>query len=106
MANSWINAAAVFGFELTVATPRAIPPTRPCASAPARLGAKVLYTHDVMAAARGADVLNTDVWASMGQEAEQKEREKAFRGFQINQAVIVRRGAGLHRHALPAGPPR
>jgi ornithine carbamoyltransferase len=67
------------------------------------MGAKVIYTNDVVAAARGADVLNTDVWASMGQEAEQKEREQAFQGFQINMEV-VRAAApeSIVMHCLPA----
>jgi ornithine carbamoyltransferase len=103
MANSWINAAAVFGFELTVATPAGYTPDPAVRERAARLGAKVLYTNDVMAAARGADVLNTDVWASMGQEAEQAERARAFRGFQINQAVIEAAAPDcIVMHCLPA----
>jgi len=103
MANSWINAAAVFGFELRVATPKGYEPDAGVRERAARMGAKVTYTHDVMAAARGADVLNTDVWASMGQEAEQKQREKDFQGFQINLDVV--RAASpecIVMHCLPA----
>jgi ornithine carbamoyltransferase len=103
MANSWINAAAVFGFELTIATPRGYEPDAGVRERAARLGARVLYTNDVMTAARGADVLNTDVWASMGQEAEQKEREQAFLGFQINQAVVQAAAPDcIVMHCLPA----
>ena len=103
MANSWINAAAVFGFELRIATPKGYEPDAGVRERAARMGAKVIYTNDVVAAARGADVLNTDVWASMGQEAEQKEREQAFQGFQINMEV-VRAAApeSIVMHCLPA----
>jgi ornithine carbamoyltransferase len=103
MANSWINAAAVFGFELRVATPRGYEPDADVRERAARLGARVLYTNDVMAAARGADVLNTDVWASMGQETEQKQREQAFQGFQINMDVVrAANPEGIVMHCLPA----
>jgi ornithine carbamoyltransferase len=103
MANSWINAAAVFGFELRVATPKGYEPEASVRERAARMGARVLYTNDVREAARGADVLNTDVWASMGQEAEQKQREQSFQGFQINMGV-VREAAPecIVMHCLPA----
>jgi len=103
MANSWINAAAVFGFELRVATPKGYEPDAAVIERAARLGARIHYTNEPLAAARGADVLNTDVWASMGQEAEQKQRELAFQGFQINMEVV--RAADpecIVMHCLPA----
>jgi ornithine carbamoyltransferase len=103
MANSWINAAAVFGFELRVATPPGYEPDAAVCERAARMGARVLYTNDVTEAARDADVLNTDVWASMGQEAEQKEREQAFQGFQINMDVVRAAAPGcIVMHCLPA----
>ena len=103
MANSWINAAAVFGFELRVATPKGYEPDSAVRERAARLGARVLYTNDVLEAARGADVLNTDVWASMGQEAEQIERQQAFQGFQINMDVVSAADpACIVMHCLPA----
>jgi ornithine carbamoyltransferase len=103
MANSWINAAAVFGFELRVATPKGYEPDAAVCARAAGMGARVLYTTDPYVAARGADVLNTDVWASMGMEAEQKQRERDFQGFQINMDVV--RAADpecLVMHCLPA----
>ena len=106
MANSWINAAAVFGFELRVATPPGYEPDAAVVERAQAAGARIVYTHDPLEAAAGADVLNTDVWASMGQEAEQQEREKAFAGFQIDERDRPRRRPRLHRPALPAGPPR
>ena len=103
MANSWINAAAVFGFELRVATPKGYEPDSAVRERAARLGARVLYTNDVLEAARGADVLNTDVWASMGQEAEQIKRQQAFQGFQINMDVVrAADPACIVMHCLPA----
>lgn len=103
MANSWINAAAVFGFELRVATPAGYRPDPQVMARAEQMGAKVIYTTDPLEAARGAQVLNTDVWASMGQEQEQKEREQAFVGFQINSEVIaVADPECIVLHCLPA----
>jgi len=103
MANSWINAAAVFGFELRVATPKGYEPDAAVVARAKEAGARILYTNDPMEAARGAHVLNTDVWASMGQESEQKEREKAFVGFQINDAVVAAAAPDcIVLHCLPA----
>jgi ornithine carbamoyltransferase len=103
MANSWINAAAVFGFELRVATPRGYEPDTAVMARSAKAGANILYTNDPAEAARGADVLNTDVWASMGQEAEQQIRQKAFQGFQLNDTILSLAAAdSLVMHCLPA----
>ncbi len=103
MANSWINAAAVFGFELRVATPKGYEPHPAVVERARQAGAKILYTHDPAEAARGAHVLNTDVWASMGQEAEQQEREKAFVGFQLNEEIVSLADPGcVVLHCLPA----
>jgi len=103
MANSWINAAAVFGFELRVATPKGYEPDADVLARAADSGARVVCTNDPIEAARGADVLNTDVWASMGQEDEQKERERAFQGFQINGDLIAAADPGcILLHCLPA----
>ena len=103
MANSWINAAAVFGFELQVATPKGYEPAPQVMARAAALGARIRYSNDPLEAARGAQVLNTDVWASMGQEAEQKQREQAFAGFQIDQRVVDAADSGsIVLHCLPA----
>ncbi|WP_305044390.1 ornithine carbamoyltransferase [Geoalkalibacter sp.] len=103
MANSWINAAAVFGFELRVATPGNYRPDAVVMERARKLGARVSYTDSPAEAARGAQVLNTDVWASMGQEAEQKEREIAFQGYQINADLLKSAAADcLVMHCLPA----
>jgi ornithine carbamoyltransferase len=103
MANSWINAAAVFGFELKVATPGGYAPDPAVLDRARQAGAKITCTNDPLEAARGAHVLNTDVWASMGMEAEQKEREKAFAGFQVNSDTLrVADPACIVLHCLPA----
>jgi len=103
MANSWINAAAVFGFELRIATPKGYEPHPTVVERAQKLGANILYTNDPLKAAKGAMVLNTDVWASMGQEQEQKEREKAFVGFQINNDIVAAADPQcVVMHCLPA----
>jgi len=103
MANSWINAASVFGFELRVATPAGYEPDTMVKERAAEAGANIIYTNDPIQAARGADVLNTDVWASMGQEAEQQEREKAFVGYQINMDMVALANPDcVVMHCLPA----
>src|SRR5512139_286564 len=89
MANTWIEAAAIFGFDLTLACPKGyLPNTKVLEWARSRAKSSIVLTDDPKAAAKGADVLNTDVWASMGKESEQKAREKAFAGFQLNAALL------------------
>jgi ornithine carbamoyltransferase len=103
MANSWINAATVFGFELRVATPAGYEPDAMVKERAAEAGANIIYTNDPVEAARGAQVLSTDVWASMGQEAEQQERQKIFTGYQINMELVKLAGPEcLVMHCLPA----
>src|SRR5438034_6143594 len=80
MANSWINAAYVLGFDLTLACPEGYDPDSTILKR-AQAKAKLRVVRDPAEAADKADVVNTDVWASMGQEEEQAEREKAFRGY-------------------------
>src|SRR5437868_3827378 len=72
MANSWINAAYRLGFELTIACPKGYEPADHLLERAVKAGAKVRVLRDPMEAAKGAHVVNTDVWASMGQEEEQK----------------------------------
>jgi len=103
MANSWINAAAVFGFELRVATPEGYMPDAEVMARAKQLGANVLYTESPLEAASGADVLNTDVWASMGQEEEAEQRRQAFTGFQIDgQLLSAAASQAIVLHCLPA----
>ena len=97
---SWIFAAAKLGFELRIAAPKKFQPTTALLK---RTGGKVICTTDVKAAARGADVLYTDVWVSMGKEAESSARLKALKGYQINQSLVkLAKPGALVMHCLPA----
>ncbi|HMB16473.1 MAG TPA: ornithine carbamoyltransferase [Pelovirga sp.] len=103
MVNSWINAAGVFGFELRIATPQGYEPDAGVVEKARQAGARVILTNDPREAASGADILNTDVWASMGQEEEQQIRAKAFSGFQINNELLsIANKEALVMHCLPA----
>ena len=102
MANSWINAAGSLGFELRLACPEGY---RPDAGILARNQAKatILLTSDPREAARGAHVVTTDVWASMGQEAEQEIRAKAFQGYIVDGALMrLADPSAIFLHCLPA----
>ncbi|HEU4993670.1 MAG TPA: ornithine carbamoyltransferase [Gemmatimonadaceae bacterium] len=102
MANSWINAAYRFGFELRIACPEGYEPADHLLER-ARKSANVVITRDPTEAAKGAHVINTDVWASMGQEDEQKQRERAFRGFTVNSALMKKADkSAIFLHCLPA----
>ncbi|MES2359455.1 MAG: ornithine carbamoyltransferase [Gemmatimonadota bacterium] len=102
MANSWINAGYVLGFELSLACPEGYDPDA-ALIARARTRAKVSVVRDPAEAANGADVVTTDVWASMGQEEEQAVRERAFRGFCVDSALMARAAKdAIFLHCLPA----
>jgi ornithine carbamoyltransferase len=103
MANSFIEAALVFGFTLSLACPPGYDPD-PALLAEARAaGAAVTLTRSPKEAVDGAHFVNTDVWASMGQEAEQKAREQAFKGFFVDDALMAAAAPGaLFMHCLPA----
>jgi ornithine carbamoyltransferase len=103
MAHSWIEAAAAFGFELALACPAGYTPDTDIIAKARALGANVTLTENPEDAARGADYLNTDVWASMGQEAEQLRREQAFEGFQLDDRLMALAKPGCKvMHCLPA----
>jgi ornithine carbamoyltransferase len=102
MANSWINAAGSLGFELRLACPEGY---RPNAEILARNQAKtnILLTADPCEAVRGAHVVTTDVWASMGQEQEQETRAKAFQGYIVDAALMrLADPSAIFLHCLPA----
>jgi ornithine carbamoyltransferase len=102
MANSWINAAYRLGFDLTLACPEGYDPD-PAILARAQSHANVKVVRDPAEAASGADVVNTDVWASMGQEQEQAIREKAFKGYIVDDALMSRaQQDAIFLHCLPA----
>ncbi len=104
MANTWIEAAAIFGFELRLACPVGYEPDlRIMAWAKAKAPGLISLTNDPRVAVAGADVINTDVWASMGQEAEQKEREKVFVGYCLNDTLLAyAKPDAIVLHCLPA----
>jgi len=103
MANSWINAAAVLGFKLRVATPEGYRPPAEVVEQARQLGADISYTDDPLKAADGADVLSTDVWASMGQEEEAERRRRAFAGYQLDRRVLdAANREAIVLHCLPA----
>ena len=100
VANSWIFAAAKLGFELRIAAPKKF---QPSAALLKRAGGKIISTEDLQAVAKGADLLYTDVWVSMGKEAEAAERLKILSGYQINQKLVkLARPDALVMHCLPA----
>ncbi|MBM3831684.1 MAG: ornithine carbamoyltransferase [Verrucomicrobia bacterium] len=97
---SWIFAAAKLNFELRIAAPKAY---QPAASLLARAGGKIICMEDLKAAAGGADLFYTDVWVSMGKEAESAERIRHLAGYQINQDLIrLAKPGALVMHCLPA----
>ncbi len=102
MANSWINAAYRLGFELALACPEGYDPPADLLER-ARTTAKVTLTRDPAEAMAGAHVVNTDVWASMGQEEEQKKRVRDFAGFTVDGALMKRASSdAIFLHCLPA----
>lgn len=100
MTRSWIWAAKILKFELTIASPITCQPPADFLKALDYNGLKI--TADPAEAVKGADVINTDVWLSMGQE-NQKEKETEFAGFEVN-ADLLKHAASEHivLHCLPA----
>ena len=100
MCHSYINAARRFDFKLRIGCPKDYQPDEDIvASAPGRIE----IFHDAQVAAQHADLVVTDVWASMGQEEEQQERLQVFSGFQVNQALMQQANKdALFMHCLPA----
>jgi len=100
MCHSYINAARLLDFTLNVACPKGYEPD---AELVKLAGDRVNITDDPKAAAENSDLLVTDVWASMGQEEEQKIREAAFENFQVNEALMkLANNDALFMHCLPA----
>ncbi|MGI0155165.1 MAG: ornithine carbamoyltransferase [Thermoplasmata archaeon] len=105
--HSLLLGAAIAGVDLAVATPPAYRPdpevVRRAGEYARRSGATLSFSFDPRVAARGADALYTDVWVSMGQEAQQAERELAFQGFQINDELLaLAKPDAFVLHDLPA----
>lgn len=103
MAHSWINGAVSFGYKLHIACPEEYSPDEKLLSAARALGAEVSLSNNPAEAAEKADLICTDVWASMGQEKEQVEREKAFIGFCVDDRIMSCASPdALFMHCLPA----
>ncbi len=102
MANSWMNAAYRLGFDLTLACPEGYEPDAAILKR-AQDAANVRVVRDPAEAVEGVDVVNTDVWASMGQEEEQVIREKAFAGYMVDAPLMKRaKPDAIFLHCLPA----
>ena len=104
MANSWIELASVFDFGLTLSCPEGYDPdTTILDEARKRSSQPITILRDPMEAVQDADVINVDVWASMGQEDEQEERIKTFRPYQLNKELLDQAHAdAVVLHCLPA----
>jgi len=106
VANSLLNAFAVLGGELRLATPRSHQPARQVrqrvTALAAASGARIIYTEDPVEAVRGAHFVYTDVWTSMGQEAESALRKALFEPFQVNARLLRHAPDALVMHCLPA----
>ncbi len=104
MANSWIEAASVLGFSLTLACPEGYEPDQEIlAAATARASRPITMVRDPAEAVRDADVINVDVWASMGQEAEQDARLAVFQPYQLNRTLLaLAADDAIVLHCLPA----
>jgi ornithine carbamoyltransferase len=104
VANSWIEAAGLFSLEVRIACPEGYEPDPKLVS---RIGAsgpgRVRVLRSAAEAAQDADVLYTDVWASMGQEAEREKRLPLFRSYQINRSILrMAKSSAFVMHCLPA----
>ena len=100
MCHSWINASRVYDFRLRIAAPEGYDPDPEILAA---AGDRVTLVRDPLEAARDADLVTTDVWASMGQEEEQARRSVAFRNYQVDERVMAAaKPDALFMHCLPA----
>jgi ornithine carbamoyltransferase len=106
MAHSWIEAAAILGLDLALACPEGYDPDAGVLARARKDGdwrANIEVVRLPRDAARGANVLSTDVWASMGEEGEQAQREKAFHGFCVDEALLESASRNVMvLHCLPA----
>jgi len=103
MAHSWINASTILGFELALSCPQGYEPDKTILDEAVKQGAKISLADDPYKAAAGSIAVNTDVWASMGQEGEATERKDVFKDFQVDSSLM----SSAHRdavfmHCLPA----
>lgn len=104
VAQSWIEASALLGFPLVLCCPKGFEPEETLLKeARLKYQAKIEVLHSVEEAIRSAEVINTDVWISMGQEEESQRRREAFKGFTLNQELLSKaHPEAIVLHCLPA----
>ena len=103
MAHSWLKAAAALDFELILAIPEGYDPDPDIlADARARAARPITIVRNPREALAGADVINTDVWTSMGQEKEAENRRRVFAPYQVNAALLAAAPDAIVLHCLPA----
>ncbi len=107
MAHSWLMLSAILGLELRVATPKGYECDSKIVERALELakssGAKIIFTNEPKEAVEGADVVTTDTWISMGQEAEKEKRVKDFKGFMVDKELFsLAKDDAIFLHCLPA----
>lgn len=103
MAHSWLFMAAKLGFELRIATPKGYEPNADFVNLALKHdNANIIITNDPKAAARGANVITTDTWTSMGQEDEKEKRIRDFQGFCVDSEFMRLGDNAIFLHCLPA----
>ncbi|OEU44696.1 MAG: ornithine carbamoyltransferase [Desulfobacterales bacterium S7086C20] len=104
VAHSWLNASAILGLNLVISSPEGyLPQERILELAKQDAGDSIRVVSDPKEAVRGADVIYTDVWASMGQESESAHRKKIFKPYQVDEALIgLAKKDVIVMHCLPA----
>lgn len=107
MAHSLLNGCSKVGMDISIASPKGYEPLGWIVDNAKKnadyMGSKVIITNDPVEACKGADIIYTDVWASMGQEKEAQERNARFAGFQVNSALVANaKDDYLFMHCLPA----
>jgi ornithine carbamoyltransferase len=107
MTHSWMMLAGKLGFELRIATPKGREPWQEIIDDAKELcaisGAKITYTNDPKEAVKGADVVTTDTWISMGQEAEKEAKVKEFAGYMVDMDMMkLAKNDAIFLHCLPA----
>jgi ornithine carbamoyltransferase len=103
MSHSWIEAAAVLGFTLRLACPQGYLPSAAILGPAREAGAKIFLASSPAEAVRGADVVTTDVWTSMGQEEEKEKRKHDFAGYMVDEKLLsLASDRSIFLHCLPA----
>jgi len=103
VANSLLLACSLMGMEFRIASPKGYGPKEKILAQAEKSGGQILLTEDAKQAVEDADVLYTDVWTSMGQEAESERRRASFAGYQVNQELLsLAKPAVIFMHPLPA----